>query len=85
MPNTDTWGPEHKGALKSAIMGRQWTQQRLHSAGLAQDSLCRLCVDMPEGGAGWNALSSHAMSCSSRFQPAAHARLRQGGVGKDWE
>ena len=50
MPNTDTWGPEHKGALKSAITGRQWTQQRLHSAGLAQDSLCRLCMDMPEGG-----------------------------------
>ena len=61
MPNTATWGPEHKGALKSAIMGRQWTQQRLHCAGLAQDSLCRLCMDMPDGGQVGTLL--HRMRC----------------------
>ena len=65
LPNTDAWGPEHKGALKSAIMGRQWTQQRLHSAGLAQDSHCRLCVGMQEGGQVGTFL--HRMCC-----PALH-------------
>ena len=61
MPNTDTWGPEHKGAFKSAIMGRQWAQQRLHSTGLVQGSLCRLCMGMPDGGQVGTLL--HRMRC----------------------
>jgi len=47
--NEQKWGPEHKGALRSAIAGRQWPQQRLHSAGLVSDSHCLLCKGMPGG------------------------------------
>ncbi len=36
------WGAQQKGALKSFLVGRQWTQQRVHSAGL-------LCLDMDGG------------------------------------
>ena len=32
-----------RGALRSAVAGRQWPQQRLHQAGLAGDPLCKLC------------------------------------------
>ena len=32
-----------RGALRSAITGRQWPQQRLHQFGLADDPLCKLC------------------------------------------
>ena len=49
LTNSDGWGAAHKGALKSAIMDRQWTQQRLHAAHLADDSLCRLCLELPGG------------------------------------
>jgi hypothetical protein len=47
--NSDGCGAAHKGAFKSAVMGRQWTQQRLHAAHLADDSLCRLCIELPGG------------------------------------
>ena len=39
-----TWNHAHKGALKSAMANRQWTQQRLHKAGLSDSNLCQLCV-----------------------------------------
>eukprot|EP00973_Karenia_brevis_P094681 12423653-Karenia_brevis.AAC.1 len=48
-PDREGWGPAEKGALKSAIMGRQWPQQRLFKAGLATDSSCQLCYGMSEG------------------------------------
>ena len=40
----DDWTWQHKGALRSAVTGRQWSQQRLHSAGLVDSKVCQLCV-----------------------------------------
>ena len=48
-PNSDDWGYQHKGALKSAIAGRQWPQQRLKQAKLVDDSSCQLCLDSVHG------------------------------------
>jgi len=48
-PDTEEWGPAQKGALKSAIMGRQWPQQRLFQAGLVEDAACQLCCEMRGG------------------------------------
>ena len=45
--DTDEWGPKHKGALRSLIAGRQWPEQRLHSAGLVESNLCQLCFTEP--------------------------------------
>ena len=47
--SNEDWKPEHRGALKSAICGRQWTQQRLYKAGLAENNLCKLCEGLPGG------------------------------------
>ena len=44
-----TWNHAHKGALKSAMANRQWTQQRLHKAGLSDSNLCQLCVGCENG------------------------------------
>ena len=41
---TDEWSWQHKAALRSAVLGRQWPQQRLFSAGLAPSKGCRLCA-----------------------------------------
>ena len=49
MKDSDDWGPEQKGALRSLLAGRQWTQQRLQSAKLVDSSLCQLCLGMPGG------------------------------------
>ena len=38
------WTWEHRGALRSAVTGRQWTQSRLFRAGLADAQACQLCV-----------------------------------------
>ena len=40
------WGAREKGALRSAFANRQWTQCRLHSAGMASTKNCRLCVQL---------------------------------------
>ena len=66
MPNSETWGPEHKGALKSAMANRQWTQQRLHSAALVESPLCQLCLGM----AGGNQIGSavHRLTCPALQQ-----------------
>ena len=47
--DTTDWGPAQKDALRSLVASRQWPQQRLHAAGLADSSLCKLCIDMPGG------------------------------------
>ena len=47
--DSEDWGPEQKGALRSLLAGRQWTQQRLHRAGLVDSCVCRLCLDMHDG------------------------------------
>ena len=47
--DSSSLGPEQKGALRSLVAGRQWTQQRLHSAGLVESNLCQLCLGMPGG------------------------------------
>ena len=44
-----TWNHAHKGALKSAMANRQWTQQRLHRAGLSDSNLCQLCAGCEHG------------------------------------
>ena len=38
------WSTKLQGALRSAVTGRQWTQQRLFSAGLADTGACMRCV-----------------------------------------
>ena len=38
------WSPELRGALKSAITGRQWAQARCFQAGLVPHSKCICCV-----------------------------------------
>ena len=48
-PYSDSWGPKQKGALRSAIAGRQWPQQRLHRAGLVELAYCQLCKDAQQG------------------------------------
>ena len=40
-----SWGASHQGALRSVLANRQWTQTRLHRAGLASTRNCRLCVE----------------------------------------
>ena len=47
--DNDTWNHAHKGALKSAMANRQWTQQRLHKAGLSDSNLCQLCAGCEHG------------------------------------
>ncbi len=37
------WTADHQAALRSALVNGQWTQQRLHAAGIADDAFCRLC------------------------------------------
>ena len=49
MKATGTWTNEHKAALKSAVSGRQWSQQRKHKANLVTSNLCQLCLDLPGG------------------------------------
>ena len=39
------WGPSERSQLRSAIVGGQWTQARLHRAGCADSPLCTLCGD----------------------------------------
>jgi hypothetical protein len=41
---TATWDAKHQGALRSALANRQWTQVRLHMAGLVSTRNCQLCV-----------------------------------------
>jgi len=43
--NSPSFGYQQKGALKSAIAGRQWAQQRLKQAKLVDDGSCQLCLD----------------------------------------
>ena len=38
------WHVGHAVALKSAVVGGQWTQERLHTAGMADDASCKLCA-----------------------------------------
>ena len=42
--NVSEWNPKMRGALRSAFSGRQWTQSRLHKAGLADHNKCMLCL-----------------------------------------
>ena len=50
LKSTEHWSFPQKGALKSAIAGRQWTQDRLFKAGLSTHNECLLCRHLPEGG-----------------------------------
>ncbi len=38
------WGPQQRGALRSAFLNRQWPQARLKQAGKVDSPNCRLCV-----------------------------------------
>ena len=40
----EEWTWQHRGALKSAVSGRQWSQQGLYKAGLVGSMTCQLCV-----------------------------------------
>lgn len=48
--DSTNWGPEHQGVLFFLTIGKQWTQQRLHRAGLADSNLCQLRFDLLGGG-----------------------------------
>jgi len=41
--SSSSWTYKHKGALRSAFIGRQWPQVRLKQAGLAVCGACQLC------------------------------------------
>ena len=60
-PCSDTWGYQHKAALKSAIIGRQWPQQRLKQAKLVDDGSCQLCLGSATGPAAGTLL--HRVQC----------------------
>ena len=60
-PCTDTWTYQHKAALKSAIIGRQWPQQRLKQASLVEDGSCQLCIGLGSGPAMGTLL--HRLEC----------------------
>ena len=40
----EEWGPAQRGALRSAVTDRQWTQHRLWKCGKVSSPNCRLCV-----------------------------------------
>ena len=44
--NQPEWGREQRGALRSAIMNRQWTQARLFRCGWTDTPNCKLCIAM---------------------------------------
>ena len=46
---SENWGPQQVTALKSAIVGGQWTQTRLNIAGFADSPGCRLCEAASRG------------------------------------
>ena len=41
---TDNWNSTLRGVLKSAIAGRQWSQQRCHQAGCVEHNKCLFCL-----------------------------------------
>jgi hypothetical protein len=42
--NSEGWGHQQRGGLRSAFLNRQWPQARLRQAGRVDTSACRLCV-----------------------------------------
>lgn len=68
LKDSKDWGPEQKGALRSLVMGLQWTQQRLHAAGLVQDSRCRLCLGHVNGNRGDTLLHRHVCLALTKFR-----------------
>ena len=40
----ENWAARERGGLRSAVLDRQWTQQRLHAAGKVKSMNCLLCV-----------------------------------------
>ena len=49
------WTSDLRGALRSAVLGRQWPQSRCFAAGYADHNRCCLCVEA--------ALAHHGVSC----------------------
>ncbi len=43
-PDTPQWTAEFRGALRSAVLGRQWPQCRCFAAGFAEHNRCCLCL-----------------------------------------
>ncbi len=42
--DSEEWGPMQRGALRSAVADRQWTQHKLWKCGRASSPVSRLCV-----------------------------------------
>ena len=42
--DTPEWNGNHRGALKSQMAGRQWTQTRVHKAGWSEHNRCLTCL-----------------------------------------
>ena len=66
--DTTDRGPAQKGALRSLVANRQWPQQRLHAAGLADSSLCKLCIDMSGGAQPGTLLHRHRCPALAVFR-----------------
>ena len=85
LPDTQDWGPKHKSALRSLVMGRQWPQQRLHRAGLCETDSCQLCEGLPGGphqGTLWHRLECTATSeaRAAMMPEAVVAAIRAAGA-----
>ena len=65
--DTDSWGQTHKGAFRSLVAGRQWTQARLAKAQLVESPLCQLCLHLPGGGVPGTLLHRHVCPALAGF------------------
>ena len=65
--DSESWQAKHKGALKSLMANRQWPQQRLYGAGLAEDNHCRLCRGMTGGDQPGTLMHRHVCPALGRF------------------
>ena len=62
--NTDNWNGLHKGALRSAIACRQWTQLRCADAGFGTHDKCLLCLEAAKRAESWAAPNGNASNTS---------------------
>ena len=67
--HSSQWGSKEKAGLRSVIANRQWTQTRLHSAGMVLSRNCRPCVQLgycteaDDNPAYWGTLLYRAWTC----------------------
>ena len=88
---SEGWTSAEQAQLRSAVVGGQWTQARLHAAGLAPSCLCPLCGLAPGTLAHrlwWCAHPELVAARSKHVPPWLLATARQGsadGIAGSWE